>query len=88
MIGSRGGNKEGISSSKLVRVLPLKSTMLFGYYACMYCRVCIVSIPRLPRVCPCSDGIFVTGGPRPAGFQILFVLSLQLLSLEKPSLLC
>lgn len=38
MIGSRGGNEEGRSSSKLVRVLPLRSTMLFGYYVCMYCK--------------------------------------------------
>lgn len=34
MMGSRGGANEGRSSSKLVRVLRLRNTMLFGYYVC------------------------------------------------------
>lgn len=46
-------------------------------------EVCIVSIPG----CPCSDGIFVTGGPRPALSNIIRSQP-SAVEPEKPSLLC
>lgn len=80
MICSRGGNKKGRSSSKLVRVLPLRNTMLFGYY------VCTAEVGYLKSSC-----LGVRAPTRyllPAGrgqlLQTLFVLSLQRLSLRSP----
>lgn len=49
-------------------------------------EVCIVSIPRCLG-CPCSDGIFVTGGPRPALSNIIRSQP-SAVEPEKPSLLC
>lgn len=38
MMGSRAGDEEGRSSFKLVRVLPPRNTMLFGYLRAEGCE--------------------------------------------------